>query len=145
LVTAEARPAVAPLANEVVRLVALGAGDPGVKVVLVCGLLVAIAARAGEGCLVARRVSDVTIGAARSGAVFRVVGRELGVAVRAGAGRALLHAVRRVAVRADLVLGNALAAQHVDAGVTGRTRLCVGFLEVVWAVAADTLAVSRLE
>jgi hypothetical protein len=132
--------------REVMRLMAARARHVVVKSVIGPGDLMTAAARLRadtrrHACWV-RLVAALT---APGTGNFRMIGVKIPMAGRtSGCGRRL-HVVRRVAIAAGFVRGNARAADDVQILMAGATRDRRLALEVVRPVTADALRVTALE
>lgn len=140
LMTACARRVIGQREPELVRRVALRAGDACVEAVLGRGNLMTGAARSIDRSR-ACRVGVMTT-RARLPRDFRMIRMDRLMTLRADGISYRSHVVRRVAVLASLVRGDTRHSEHVDvlvARTAGRSRF---LREIVWSVTADALLVT---
>lgn len=129
--------------HESVRLVALGAAEPSVKLIVrVGGLVAAAASSRGFAAVSARRVRVVAADTVACWPQVGVIRMHRRMAVHTSLLRASSNVMGRVTAVALVVSRHAGRRQHRNLGVAGTAGSCRVLLELVRPMAAHALAVS---
>jgi hypothetical protein len=141
-VTAAAQGALGLGERESVRLVALGAADAAVKLIVRVGGLVAAAAAAGRFAEMATRRMRVVATDTGAHLQLRVIRMHRRMAVGTSLRRSPAHVMGRVAARALVVGRDARRCQRHDLGVARTARASFVLSELVRSMATHAFAVS---